>query len=434
MNKSEINKEILSVIKIDLDETLFYIPGETVKGKIKLFPTINLKLKDHTIHFKLKLIQYEFWEYSNVKLTELKNIHKTEIKEKFIEYKLNDDEISKFEEKVNLLEFSVIFIKNENKENFISIPFEFKIDSENEKLLPTFQFETEKYFLGIRHLITVESFDYSSINHTGIFIGKSRNKFLLKEKEIKNTFSMGVGLSTLDVKIIIPKETFYFGEEMPFKIESNSNLLFQKVTKIEPNFYRKIEWVGYMKNSLLDKKDISGIKFNYNEDKYGLFSKLMLPIEILELTSLTKKGILGGIFGVLNFFDLTSDLQDYYEKFKEIFRLNAETKEFKENEHFISDFNKTVIKNCTEKELKEINEEMKKYIYFKDDKVIGFVKFIKDITPPVNGYYFNCNFNFKINIHISGVVLDQEKSLKNTIEMYDGEEYIKKMKNLLKVD
>ena len=435
MNKSEINKEILSVIKIDLDETLFYIPGETVKGKIKLFPTINLKLKDHTIHFKLKLIQYEFWEYSNVKLTELKNIHKTEIKEKFIEYKLNDDEISKFEEKVNLLEFSVIFIKNENKENFISIPFEFKIDSENEKLLPTFQFETEKYFLGIRHLITVESFDYSSINHTGIFIGKSRNKFLLKEKEIKNTFSMGVGLSTLDVKIIIPKETFYFGEEMPFKIESNSNLLFQKVTKIEPNFYRKIEWVGYMKNSLLDKKDISGIKFNYNEDKFGLFSKLMLPIEIqLEFASFTKKGFFGGIFGVLNFFDLTSDLQDYYEKFKEILRLNAETKEFKENEHFITDFNKTVIKNCTEKELKEINEEMKKYIYFKDDKVIGFVKFIKNITPPVNGYYFNCNFNFKINIHISGVVLDQEKSLKNIIEMYDGEEYIKKMKNLLKVD
>ena len=245
---------------------------------------------------------------------------------------------------------------------------------------------------------------------------------------------MGVGLSTLDVKIIIPKETFYFGEEMPFKIESNSNLLFQKVTKIEPNFYRKIEWVGYMKNSLLDKKDISGIKFNYNEDKFGLFSKLMLPIEILELTSLTKKGIFGGIFGVLNFFDLTSDLQDYYEKFKEILRLNAKTNEFKENEHFITDFNKTVIKNCNEKELKEISEEMKKYIYFKDDKVIGFVKFIKDITPPVNGYYFNCNFNFKINIHISGVILDQEKSLKNTIEMYDGEEYIKKMKNLLKVD
>ena len=435
MNKSEINKEILSVIKIDLDETLFYIPGETVKGKIKLFPTINLKLKDHTIRFKLKLIQYEFWEYANIKITELKNIYKTEIKEKIIDYKLNDNEISKFEEKVNLLEFSVIFIKNENKENFISIPFEFKIDSDNEKLLPTFQFETEKYFLGIRHLITVESFDYSSINHTGIFIGKSRNKYLLKEKEIKNTFSMGVGLSTLDVKIIIPKETFYFGEEMPFKIESNSNLLFQKVTKIEPNFYRKIEWVGYMKNSLLDKKEISGIKFNYNEDKFGLFSKLMLPIEIqLEFASFTKKGFFGGIFGVLNFFDLTSDLQDYYEKFKDILKLNADTNEFKENEHFITDFNKTVIKNCTEKELKEINEEMKKYIYFKDDKVIGFVKFINNITPPVNGYYFNCNFNFKINIHVSGVVLDQEKSLKNIIEMYDGEEYVKNMKNLLKVD
>ena len=433
MNKSEITNEILSKIKIDIDETLFYVPGETVKGTIKIFPAINLKLKDNMLHFKLKLIQYEFWEYANVKLTELKNIYKTEIKENVIEYKLKDNEISNIEEKVNIGEFSVVVIEKENTEKFISIPFEFKIDEENEKLLPTFQFETNKYFLGIRHLITVESQEYSSINHTGIFIGKSRNKYLLKEKEIKNTFSMGIGLGSLDVKVVIPKETYYFGEEMPFKIESNSNLLFKKVTKIEPNLYRKIEWVGYMKNSLLDKKDLNCNNFSYNEDKFGFFSKLLLPFEIQwEIANFAGFGF-GGIFGIINMFSLKSKLLNYYEKFKDIFRLNADKNEFKEDDHFITEFNKSVIKNCTEKELNEISEEMKKYVYFQDNKVIGFVKFLKNITPPVKGYYFNCYFNFKINIQISGVILNQEKSLKNSIELYDSEEYIKKMKNLLKV-
>ena len=89
--------------------------------------------------------------------------------------------------------------------------------------------------------------------------------------------------------------------------------------------------------------------------------------------------------------------------------------------------------NYSEKELKEANEEIKKFVYFKDKKVVGFVKFIKDITPPLKGYYFNCNYNFIINAHISGMIFDQDKSIKTDIEFYDGEEYIKKMKNLLKV-
>ena len=85
------------------------------------------------LHFKLKLIQYEFWEYENVKLTELKNIYKTEIKENVIEYKLKDNEISNIEEKLNIGEFSVVVIEKESTEKFISIPFEFKKKKKKKK-------------------------------------------------------------------------------------------------------------------------------------------------------------------------------------------------------------------------------------------------------------------------------------------------------------
>ena len=37
------------------------------------------------------------------------------------------------------------------------------------------------------------------------------------------------------------------------------------------------------------------------------------------------------------------------------------------------------------------------------------VKFAKDITPPVNGYYFNCEFNMKIEVDITGIILNRNK-------------------------
>ena len=40
------------------------MPGETINGKIKINPELKLKLNKNKIHLKLKLIQYEFWEYN----------------------------------------------------------------------------------------------------------------------------------------------------------------------------------------------------------------------------------------------------------------------------------------------------------------------------------------------------------------------------------
>ena len=80
----------------------------------------------------------------------------------------------------------------------------------------------------------------------------------------------------------------------------------------------------------------------------------------------------------------------------------------------------------------QIIEDVKKFVYFKDDKVVGFIKFAQDITPNVNGYYFNCEYNMRIDVDISGILIDRNKYLKTPIDLYDSEDYITHMKNLFK--
>ncbi len=79
--------------------------------------------------------------------------------------------------------------------------FEFKINKNDKNWLHTFEFETEQYFLGIRHILTVECLEYNSINYIGIFIGK--NKIRVYKNKIFENYKIGNG--TLDVKLSIPK-------------------------------------------------------------------------------------------------------------------------------------------------------------------------------------------------------------------------------------
>ena len=68
MRKSEIYTEIISKIEIQTNNTLFYMPGENINGIIKLSPEIKLNIKNNQLHFNLKLLQYEFWEHSNIEI------------------------------------------------------------------------------------------------------------------------------------------------------------------------------------------------------------------------------------------------------------------------------------------------------------------------------------------------------------------------------
>ena len=54
MEKCEINEEIISKINLEIKDSLFYMPGEKLKGQINLNPEIKLKIKSNKLHFVLK--------------------------------------------------------------------------------------------------------------------------------------------------------------------------------------------------------------------------------------------------------------------------------------------------------------------------------------------------------------------------------------------
>ena len=446
MNKSDIKEELISKMKIELKDTLFYMPGETIEGTIKLFPGYKLKIKDNKLHFKLNFLQYEFWEYNNTKIDELKNIYKTDLDSSSFEYNLIDEEQQDFEENKKFGNFSVLLIEKEDKKS-IEIPFRFKINEKNTKLLPTFQYETDKYILGIRHLLTVKCEEYNSTNYIGLFIGKIKDENFIQPKTINMEYN--TLLDKINIEIKFSKQSFWFGEKINFDFGSKSKHTYGRNWNFKNIFYRKIEWKGYLKNSLLDKKifavdDNSEIHYeNKNDDDefgileycgymfiYGLAGEglggaigaigggLILKNSYLLLGSFFGGCISGliGAFGggllgmlILNYSPQTTN-------FSEKYALEAS----KENNN-IND---------------KIKEELLKFIYFKDNKIVGFIKFKENITPPVNGYYFKCDFNLKIETMIPGLISnsDSKKAVKLKLDFYDGEKYILDMKKLLSLN
>ena len=427
MKKEEINNEFISKIEIKIEDTLFYMPGESIKGLIILNPKYQIKLNDKTLHLTLKIMQYEFWDYSNKEINELKNIYITNIQTEEIIYELKQEEISI---QKNYENFSII--DKEDKDKIISIPFVLKINEE--KILPTFQFEDSIYFLGIRHLLLVECNEYNSSNYIGLFIGKNKKKDFDISKEIKENYIVDLG--SLEIKVNYPKLSYKFDEEIKLEIQTNSNLLFKKITEIQQQFYRNIKWQGYMTNTLLNKNIYQTQNYSLNKNKYGFFMKinaLLLPFESSLVGGLLGLGIstsaknLGQLFFGLPLGLLGGAGLGLYQQgkiVKDALNLNENDRNFK------NDFISKIKNNNDEKLL--LNEELKKFVYFKDDKIVGFIKFAKNITPPVEGYYFICEFNMKIDVQISGVIINRNKCLKTQIDMYDSEKYIADMKKKFK--
>ena len=118
MKKKDINYEFISKIEIKLDDTIFYVPGETIKGKINIIPKYQMKINDDSLHITLKIMQYEFWDYSNQEIKDLKNVNITIIQTEEIIYELKEGDLS---ESKNFENFSIIDLEDENK--IISIPF-----------------------------------------------------------------------------------------------------------------------------------------------------------------------------------------------------------------------------------------------------------------------------------------------------------------------
>ena len=432
MKKEDINYEFISKIEINLDNSIFYVPGEIIKGKININPKYQMKINDTNLHITLKIMQYEFWDYSNQKIKELKNVNITTIQTEDIIYKLKEGDLS---ENKNFENFSIIDLEDENK--IISIPFEFKITEE--KILPTFQFDDKTYFLGIRHLLLAECKEYKSSNYIGLFIGKNRNKDFIEPKEIKESYTVGLG--TLDIIVNYPTQSYKFDEIINLDIQAKTNLSYKKITEIKQKFYRNIHWIGYMKNSLLNKTIFHTQKYTLNENKYGLLEKINAPLLPIEQTisesirGILLGAILGTIWGPFGIIlgmtaaheEVITGINNGFSKqgkiVKEIFNADKHQKDFTNNF-------KTKLEKDDGKKI--INDNLKKFVYFKDNKIVGFIKFAKDITPPVEGYYFKCDYNLKIEVEITGIILNRNRYLKTQIDMYDSDEYITQMKKILK--
>ena len=453
MEKLEIKEESISKIKIEIN-TLFYMPGETIKGIIKLSPEMKIKISSNKLHLKLKLIQYEFWDYINNPTDEMKNIYKTEVSANIIEYDYKEEEQPNIKEDEKFGNFSIILIEKEDKDRNISIPFEFKLDENNNKLLPTFQFKTDKYILGIRHLLVVNCIEYNSVNHIGLFIGKLQNKDLCQPKTINN--KLKTYLDDADIKIDLPKQSFYFGENINLKVNTKLKYSFEGDISLNQIIYRKIQWKGYLKNSLISKNVcVDQVKICSKERKRetefddeddvleiigGMlenFSYLMISGFVGGSVGAISGTILGGIIcphlllgmflggssslflGALAGFGYY-DISTNYSPGNKLIGGNFDSN--------CSNENKNIDKE-------EIKEELKKFVYFKNNKIIGFIKFKNDITPPVDGYYFKCDYNLKLDIKLTGSLSYYNNNiLKTKIDLYDGNEYIENMKKKLNID
>jgi len=438
MEKKEIKEEILSKMDIKIKDTLFYLPGEMIKGEVKIYPGFKFNMKNKKLNLKMKILQYEFWENTDIKVDELKNVNKTEIQIKYFEHILKEEEQSNYNEKIDVERFSMIFIEKEEKKE-ITIPFEIKLIEDGDKLLPTFQYENEKYILGIRHLLTVECEEYNSKNYIGLFIGKRQNPNFMEKKEINSNFLYG--LNIIKINVTLPKTSFSFQEEIEYHITNNLKYIFKFIQdcKFEHNIFRKIEWVGYLKNTLLDKQLIKQVEQNYKNVKDS-------PKEYDEYESEGEGlsfifggilgGITGGIYTIATAGLLAVPLGGFTSlvagAFGGVLLFNFEPGN-------VSCRTNTSYKMLDIEDKKELNENetkefVSKFVYFKEDKIIGFIKFKEDITPPVNGYYFNCKYNLKIYVKMEEeFTLSQKKEIKSEIDFYDGREYVEIMKKIFSI-
>ena len=438
MNKSDIKEDLLSNIEIKLEDTLFYMPGEIVKGTITLNPKFKLNIKK--LHLNLKLLQYEFWQYTNTEIKEFKNVYKSEIKTKSFEYNLKDEENSDYKDQVKFENLSFIVFEKEEKEKIVNIPFEFSIEKNDEKLLPTFQYETKGYILGIRHLLTVNCEEYNSTNYIGLFIGKQKEETYNREKTEKCKLIAGINFY-VDISVVYNTLTYYFGENIKAGLYIKSENILKEDMEILQTLYRKIEWVGYLKNTVLDKtildqkKDFNDDKFDIDNDDENMLLLFFFPFMFIGKAALVGlQGIVGGAIGAVSGGLLGgivgAPVGGIIGFIMGVGGAPLPTIGFADEEN-VHQFQSNKTKLTKEVNNKKLNELYKKFVYFKDDKIVGFIKFKNDITPPVNGYYFKCNFNMKFEFTLKGIAFNHYKPIKNQIYFYDGPNYVKKMKKLL---
>ena len=102
--------------------------------------------------------------------------------------------------------------------------------------------------------------------------------------------------------------------------------------------------------------------------------------------------------------DICFGVNKQYKIGKDIMKFNQPKKMI--NKNFSGNINdeKKNQKDEIKLDENELKENLQKFLILRNEKIIRFIRFDQDITPPVSGYYFNCSFNFKFEIHMSGMI------------------------------
>lgn len=405
INESKVFKSENSYLNIEINDSQFYMPRDVISGTIKLNPAFP---KDF-YRIKLKLVQFEFWNYLGISSIDPNKVCINDLFIKNIEHKLYGP----------------------NSNNEISIPFTFEIYDiyGNKKLLPTFQFQNDKYYMGIRHLLVAEYGEHECLNYKGLFIGKCANeeKKLAANKQINN----------FAINIEICKQCFCFEEEINYKLTLNSS-----IKSAKRSLYRIIE----LNNNIADRKEYLNEPPINNDNNSNWNIGKLIPISLRGI----NLGACGAIFGayqginygnrwyhnmlhniIFNFVPCIKKDAIYGAIGGLVFGAAEYIYDsFSRNNN--NEFKKNLSNEIPSQFIKEedLVKNLEKFVFFKDKKVIGFIKFENDITPTVNGNLFKCNYYIEVN-SINPTI---PESCKIEIDIYDGEHYCNNMKNLFRIE
>ena len=228
------------------------LPDSRVKCNIFLKPKYSFKLGKLDQEIILKLTQFEKCEFNSKRgESKSKNRETLLLKKNFIKH--FPDIISK-----------KILIKD----------IEFEVPSSNNNLLiPTFEYRKKETNLFIRHLLTLEIPCFEIVESIGVIICKIPDKIYKLEKKNSNIFkdedvNTFFGLKNegkISYNISLKKQIYNPKEEIPLIININSKELRNiSVESIEIIFQKKITIYAYPidteEKTILDKKTFKNLK------------------------------------------------------------------------------------------------------------------------------------------------------------------------------
>lgn len=337
-----INQENLT-ISIVLDNYCIK-PENYIEGNIYISPKITSAIKIQNPKLIFTLTQFEFYEHQN--------------KENY-EGKINEN-AQQHKEIIFTKEASFSLKESNTISKCIKIPIKISLPK-NEKLLPTFEYHSSEFIIGIRHIFTVEFPELKSINSIGIIICKpanlNNNKINENDETLKMSggeiiifkdeqiYSMGMfNKGKISYLIRTAKKEYQFGDDILIKIMLDSTgLQDYNIQNIKIKLQKKITIFGFPLNNKIERNVIQEKTFEKNELEEKQSSKYELEFNLSKV-----------------------------------------------------------------EEIKINQKEFQQYLYF-NEKILNNFENISQLTPSMKGHLFSCEYKIKIRTILNSNLITTKK-------------------------